>query len=575
MVRMAARVVTFALLAIGATLGYFAHAAPTRADATFSPSGVDSTGRHDETVALQTLIDNLPDGSTLAFPAGGKYRIEGTLHVKRKNNLTIDGNSSLFFATTTGNRTRSQWSFEGGSNIIVHDVIVKGANPHAGVGTAAYVASLEAQHAFQIVSTNGIELDHVSATDVYGDFVYVGLQAGGFAKNVYIHDSIFSRNGRQGISVTGADGVRIVRNTISDTRRATFDLEPNGPSWGVFNVDIEHNTIGAGRLLLLASGGIGPVSHITFAHNVIHRGAIMLVRDSKGGRRGPFTISDNVATVGWGGPAGNGVLNFHNVDGLTVIGNTMPLQARRGDYGVTATDSCNVVVTSNTFPNAVAPASVTPGPACSSGGGILPSPPVTSPTTTGSAAPTHQTSSAPAPTRTATPSPSPTAPSPAATHTAGPVTRPTTFAPTPTTSSRKSLPVVLPRSFTTPTPRSTSHHSSSPPKQNTVAAEAKAKAARASAKMLDRTLAAEPPPRAAIAITSDTSQPGMMLIVGALLAAAVAGLVGFRPTAIASPTCANTARHRSGRTTIGGAVDVLPRHVARRGSGAPTHGPAL
>ena len=328
----------------------------------------------DDTAALQALIDSLPDGSTLTFPAGGKYRIEGTLHVKDKNNLTIEGNGSLFFATTTGNRTRSQWSFEGGSDIVVRDVIVKGANPYAGVGAAAYVASLEAQHAFNIWSTNGIELDHVSATDVYGDFVYVGAQAGGLAKNVYIHDSTFARNGRQGISVTGGDGVRIVHNTITDTRRATFDLEPNGSTWGAFNVDIENNIIGPGRLNLLSSSGAGPVSNITFAHNVINRGANMQVGDSSGGRRGPFTISDNVATAGWGSAAGSALLSFSNIDGLTVTGNTLPLQTSRGDFGVKATDSCNVVVTSNTFTNAVAPATVTPGPSCASAGGPRPRP---------------------------------------------------------------------------------------------------------------------------------------------------------------------------------------------------------
>ena len=393
MIRMAARVAAFALLAIGLALAGCTRATPTRAAATVAASGVDSTGRQNVTASLEALINRLPDGSTLAFRAGARYRIDGTIHVKGRSNLTIEGNGSLFFATTRGDRTRSMWSFEGGSNIVVRNVVVKGANKNGGMASDAYVADLEAQHAFNIWATNRIELDHVAATDVYGDFVYIGKQGGSLAKNVYIHDSSFSRNGRQGISVTGGDGVRIVGNTISDTRRSTFDLEPNGPTWGALNVDIEHNTIGSGRLLLLASGGVGPVSHITFAHNVIHRGAIMLVKDSRGGRRGPFTITDNVATGAWGGPAGNGLLNFVNVDGLTVTGNNMLLQANRGDVGVKAVGSCNVIVKNNTFHNAVAPATLTPSSACDSSGVVTPSPPASSPKTTPSAAPTHKTSS--------------------------------------------------------------------------------------------------------------------------------------------------------------------------------------
>ena len=399
MTRMAARIAVFVLIAVGTTLGLFAQVSPTQARAsTVSVSGIDPSGTQDVTAALQAMIDGLPDGSTLKFASGGRYRIEGTLHVKNKDDLTIEGNGSLFFATTTGDRTRSQWSFEGGSNVVVRDVVVKGANPQAGIGETAYVASLEAQHAFNIWSTHGIELDHVTATDVYGDFVYIGQQAGGLATNVYIHDSTFARNGRQGITVTGGYGVRFVHNTITDTRRATFDLEPNGSAWGAINVDIEDNVIGPGRLNLLSAGGSGPVVDLTFSHNLIHRGAPMAVGDALGGRRGPITIIGNVATASWGSSAGSALLRFSHIDGLTVTGNTLPLQVGRGDLGVKATDSCQVAVADNTFADAVVPATVTPGPACSVPASAQPSPTTAGP----SASPTTQATTKPAPTSAAT-----------------------------------------------------------------------------------------------------------------------------------------------------------------------------
>ena len=47
----------------------------------------------------------------------------------------------------------------------------------------------------------------------------------------------------------------IEHNQITDTRRATIDLEPNGPEWGAENVHILDNRIGPGRLLFLAAAG--------------------------------------------------------------------------------------------------------------------------------------------------------------------------------------------------------------------------------------------------------------------------------------------------------------------------------
>ena len=331
---------------------------------------IDDTGATDDTAALQALIDALPNGSTLVFPLHGEYRIEGTLHVANKQGLTIEGNGSLFFATTTGDRTRSQWSFEGGSNIVVRDVNVKGANPNAGLADDAYVSSLEAQHAFNIYSTDGIELSHVSATDVYGDFVYIGAQEGALARNVFVHDSMFDRNGRQGISITGGDGVRIIHNTIGDVRRSTFDLEPNGSSWGALNVDIEDNTIGRGRLNLLSSAGSGPVSNVVFANNLINRGANIWVGSKQ--VRGPFTITGNVATLSWGSAAGRALLAFTNVDGLTVTDNKLPVDPGRGDYGVNALDACNVHVSGNDFPGAAADLNYQPASTCTETAGSVP-----------------------------------------------------------------------------------------------------------------------------------------------------------------------------------------------------------
>ena len=111
---------------------------------------------------------------------------------------------------------------------------------------------LEAQHGINIAGTQAVDIDHVAINDVFGDFVYFGPSP---ARNgqpaVFsggrVHDSTMVRNGRQGIAITGGKGIQIDHNTIGDTRRATFDLEPNeGAGWGIDGVTITDNEIGPG-----------------------------------------------------------------------------------------------------------------------------------------------------------------------------------------------------------------------------------------------------------------------------------------------------------------------------------------
>jgi hypothetical protein len=360
----------------------------------YSPSGIDATGSSDVTARLQAFLDSVPDGSTISFPAGARYRVEGTLRLVKRNNLTVIGNGALFYAQTPGDRSRSHWALEGGSNIVIRTMTIKGANPFAGTGVEAYDSSREAQHAISAGNVLGLEIDHVTATDVYGDFVYLGAQFGGWVENAYIHDNHFERNGRQGISVTGGRNVRIVNNYIGQTRRSTFDLEPNGDRWGADNVLIANNVIGDGRLLFLASAGKGPVSNVTVRNNVLHRPMTVKVEASDGTRRQNFVITDNVADVKYG-TNGGAALTFVRVDGVTVTGNTQPIQLNRGTVGVKATESCGVKVAGNSFPGSAGESTILPY-----GGCPLPAPteaPTTVPDPTAAPSPTASASTPSAP----------------------------------------------------------------------------------------------------------------------------------------------------------------------------------
>lgn len=94
------------------------------------------------------------------MPAGARYRVEGAVVLRDRSNLTIQGNDALIFATTDGSgvpstlrdwpRNRYHVEIRGGSGIVIRNLKVRGANPHAGMDDRAYVEALEAQHAFAI-----------------------------------------------------------------------------------------------------------------------------------------------------------------------------------------------------------------------------------------------------------------------------------------------------------------------------------------------------------------------------------------------------------------------------------------
>jgi hypothetical protein len=287
----------------------------------------------------------VPNGRIIRFRAGGRYRLDGTLLVSRRRALTFDGTGALIFATTRGDQNRSQFRVRGGSGITFRNLKIKGASANAGTGDDAYIPKLAKQMGIRFEGVDGAEVDHVTITNVFGDFVYVGLDAKEVAsRNVWIHDSSFRSNGRQGVAITSATGVIIERNTFFNTRRSTIDLEPTGHRWRVDHVFILNNVVGKGRLLFVASGGQGPVSNIVVSGNRLPGHALSIdVKQSGKQRRSNWVVVDNVSNV----KVDNRVMRFMAVDGLLLRGNRETVTG--SDPAVELSDVCGAVVTGNDF----------------------------------------------------------------------------------------------------------------------------------------------------------------------------------------------------------------------------------
>lgn len=321
------------------------------------PTSIAADCSRDVTAELTGWFASVPDNSTLTFAPNGCYRVDGTLAIVNRAGLTFEGNNSTFRAVTDGTelvnptriRTRSMWNFAASRNLTVRNVTVIGANPHAGRGDLAYRAKFEAQHAYLIQATDGMLMDHVQAYDVYGDFVWVGPGTA----NLTVQHSSFARNGRQGWTINGRN-ITFQQNTITETRRATIDMEPSSPTWASQNIMIRDNDIGPGRLFFFASvGAAAPMDNINIIGNRLHHKTMVIFVAPPKGTRSNYRVIGNVSD---GSVSGSGsAMVFKNIVGLEVRGNTQRVQASHWLAGVGVHASRNVAISDNTFRGAKAP----------------------------------------------------------------------------------------------------------------------------------------------------------------------------------------------------------------------------
>ena len=306
----------------------------------------------DVTTQIQQYLDSVPNNSTVIFQHGACYRIDGTIHVEHRRGLVIEGNQATFKAVTSGRelgsgaRGRAQWDFERDDSITVANMTVLGANPDV-----TYVAALEAQHNFNLAGVTNMLIENVSGGRTYGDFVYVGPQYAGQvigSDHVTVRNSHFDRAGRQGMSITQGTNIVFDSNSLGNTARSIFDLEPNSASGNIEHVTIENNSIGHSRLNFLANwGAASKIDDINILNNQLNDHVLSVdVNAPVGARRSNYVISGNTSSGAAGNPAGAALI-FRHVDNIVVSGNTTVTENYRHMGLVALRDTTNVRVTDN------------------------------------------------------------------------------------------------------------------------------------------------------------------------------------------------------------------------------------
>jgi hypothetical protein len=353
-----------AALAIGALLvpSYgFLH--PAGATVKQVPMSIDRTGTQDVTAPLVAFIKSVPNGTTITFPAGSRYRIENIVLIENRSNLVIDGRGAVFFATTTGSgvpptgpnavqqhwpRRRSQFMVYQGKNITLRNLTIVGANKNAGTRDSAYVVALEAQAGVDFYATTDSVVENCNISYTYGDFVYIGSSS----DHIAVVGCSMSRSGRQGITVAYGHHVWIDGNHIERVRRTAIDLEPYA-GWAVTDVWVVRNTFGSVRLDTIAAKAEGDVSNIVIAYNKLVAEPLQVRNTPTAtwtGRRHDWLIIGNVSDTTFGSP--HAPYWVTETDRVEISDNVQPLQPGRHQIAVDTTGSTRVTLSNNSFPGA-------------------------------------------------------------------------------------------------------------------------------------------------------------------------------------------------------------------------------
>lgn len=304
----------------------------------------------DVTQPILSWIASVPSNSILSFQGGACYRIEGTLELRGRSDLTFDGNGATFRSFNPPTSHRSIWRLVDSSSIVLREMTLIGS--YATGGT--HDPELQWAHGIDLPGTSA-EVSDVAISDVAGDCVFFGEGWSGVTKrwaSGTFHDSTCSRIGRNVVTVTAANDVRVERVSGSTIGLIAFDVEPDLPTQGANRVVFDNNTISGSYLYAYAVIGNGPISEQAFTNNRIVAQGLRLAVLYPTYRPQHVTISGNRSDMPAAWP-----MEFHGVDGLTVTENVVPASGTpmaNGDH------SCKVNISGNSYPGGSAEVRLAP-----------------------------------------------------------------------------------------------------------------------------------------------------------------------------------------------------------------------
>jgi hypothetical protein len=322
-----------------------------------APTSIPKECSADATIPLQRFLNSVPDGNSAVLSAGGCYRVDGTLELRDRVGLTLNGNGATLRAGTAGAATRAHLRVTGGTGLAAHDLRIDGANPYGPVHTY----QMQWQHGIDLRGPQGMLINRVQVEDVYGDSFYLGRddRNGRNTRNVRIVDSSGRRAGRvAGAAFVAVQNATVLRGFYELAGLNLMDVEPNGGNL-VDWVTIDGIRVGAWPTRQWQFTATGPpsgtsatVRNLTIRNAVFERSP-MTVRMDLAGDRLPVQgvrVENNRSLVTYAGPVAPIV--FNNTIQATVSGNSVPVSG--GQYGIAACNVSGLTYSGNQFPGSVA-----------------------------------------------------------------------------------------------------------------------------------------------------------------------------------------------------------------------------
>lgn len=290
------------------------------------PASIDATGATDVTAALNAFVAGVPNGSTIVFPAGGKYLLGQGIQLANRSGLTFEGNGTTLSVSPSvsgenltslfilGHRYGGYWTGTD-SNITIRNFTLVGNSTTPGV----YQPGMEYQNGVQVEDSSSVLLDNLTIRSVWGD----GVRIGGTSNGVVFRDSHVQSAGRNGATVSAGRNITIERVAFDKSGYVTFDVEPNYSYEVASNITFRDNTAGTWSDSFFAANYPpgSTVSDVTISGNTVTGDSLYSYVTLQ--RRQNIVFTNNRSMVTAAGP----VLRFAHVDGLTVTGNVQPLSS--------------------------------------------------------------------------------------------------------------------------------------------------------------------------------------------------------------------------------------------------------
>lgn len=326
------------------------------------PSSFDATGATDVSAALQAWLITLPFGIQLQFPEGGVYRVDNGLRFRRRQDTRYfsPGAGCQFIVGTTGDRNRSNLWFDLCIDIQVDNLHVKGANPNGGNHATGYNDNLEGQHGFKIGACQGALIENCSATETYGDGVWIGGDIATYPEFPAGSTDITVRNfrgtniGRTGFVCVWGEDITIEDSSLTNGSRTGIDFEPVGDNAYVDGVLVQRCTFHNFKLNWIAAQGRERVDNVTLLDNVLTGDSALKIKVNNLGqdmaqteRCANWRIERNTGS-GYPGTGYRAVMQLWRVDGVVVKDNVQNCQASRDMHMVQALGCTAITVTGNT-----------------------------------------------------------------------------------------------------------------------------------------------------------------------------------------------------------------------------------